>query len=79
MLVAFPQSWAGITAMVRCTLSLRTGSGGAVLCLMVRNGTTWLTMVVAYIPTTPAATMGSTCGAFRPPSMASTSAKVSSS
>ncbi|MBR3252733.1 hypothetical protein IKF84_01535 [Candidatus Saccharibacteria bacterium] len=44
-------------------MSLRTGTGGAVLRIMVRFGTTWLTMVVAYIPaTSAAASMGSTCG-----------------
>ncbi len=65
--------------MVRCALSLRAGTGGAVLPIMVRGGTICVTMVVAYIPAAAAATLGSTCGVFKPPSMASTSAKVSSS
>ena len=60
-------------------MSLRAGTGGAVLCIMVRRGTSWFTMVVAYIPMATTASRGSTCGVFRPPSMASTSAKVSSS
>ena len=56
------------------------GSGGAILCIMVRFGISCITMVVAYIPAAAAAAaMGTTCGVFRPPSMASTSAKVSSS
>ncbi len=64
--------------MVRRTV-MRTGTGGAVLCIIVRGSTTCITMVVDYIPATTSATLGSTCGVFRPPSMASTSAKVSSS
>ena len=75
MFMVSPQSWAGITAMVRCAMSLGTGSGGAVLRIVVRGGTTCITMVVAYIPTTAAsASLGTTCGVSRPPSMASTSA-----
>ena len=62
---AFPQSWAGITAMVRCTMRLRTGAGGALLPIVVRDGTTWFTMVVAYIPAATAAALGSTCGVCR--------------
>ena len=64
MYQAFPQSWAGVTTMVRCTVSLRTGSGGAVLRIVVRGGTTCFTIVVAYIPTTAAATMASTSAAL---------------
>ena len=44
--------------MVRRTMRLRTGSGGAVLRIMVRLGTSCFTMVVAYIPTTAPAAMG---------------------
>ena len=64
--------------MVCCTVSLRAGSGGVVLRIVIRDGTTWVT-IVASIPATTAATLGTTCGVFRPPSMVSTSAKVSSS
>ena len=60
MFLAFPQSWAGLTAMARRNMSLRAGTGGAVLRMMVRIGTTCVTMVVAYLPATTAATMGST-------------------
>ena len=55
------------------------GSGGAILRIMMRYGTSCVTMVVALIPATAAAAMGSTSAVSRPPSMASTFAKVSSS
>ena len=58
------QFWAGLTTMVRWTVSLRAGTGGAVLRLMVRNGTSCITMVVAYLPATSTATLGSTCDAL---------------
>ena len=51
--------------MVRCTMSLSAGSGGAVLRIMVRDGTAWVTMVVAYMPTAAAATVGSTLDVSR--------------
>ncbi len=83
MLVAFPQSWAGITTIVRCAVSLRTGSGGALWQLVTRYDVACIMMVTSYIalpvPVAAAATLGSTCGVSRPPSMVSTSAKVSSS
>ena len=63
--LAFPQFWAGITAMVRCTMRLRTGAGGAVRPIMVLCVTTCITMVVAYIPAaTTAATVGAMSGAL---------------
>ncbi len=65
MFLVFPQSWAGITTIVRCTMSLPTGTGGAVLrIIVVRIGTSCSTMVVASIPTATSATMGATCGAL---------------
>ncbi len=64
MSVVFLQFWAGFTAMVRCTRSLRTGTGGVVLRIVVRGGINCITMVVAYIPAPTAAAMGSTCGAL---------------
>ena len=59
---AFRRSWAGITTVVLCTMRLRTGTGGALRRTLVRYGTAWITMVVAYIPATTAATMGAMCG-----------------
>ena len=50
--------------MVRWTLRLSTGTGGGVRCIMVLDGTTWVTMVVAYIPTSTAAAVGTMCGAL---------------
>ena len=63
--VAFPQSWVGITAMVLCTLRIRTGSGGALRHIMVLCVTACITMVVAYIPAATAAALGSMCGVSR--------------
>ena len=62
--------------MVLCTMGIRAGSGGALRRIVARDGTTWVTMVVAYIPTTAAAALGSMCGVCRPLKfiMASTSA-----
>ena len=46
-------------------MSLRTGSGGGVRPIMVLDSTTWITMIVAYIPATAPAPMGSMCGVSR--------------
>ena len=64
--LAFPQSWVEITTMVRCTVRIRAGSGGALQHIMLRNGTVCVTMVVAYIPATTAANMGTMCGVCSP-------------
>ena len=58
------RSWAGFTAMVLCTMRICTATGGALKRAMVRYGTTWITMVVAYIPATASAAMGSTSAAL---------------
>ena len=50
--------------MILYMMRLRAGAGGAVLRIMVRYGTACITMVVAYIPATTAATVGSMCGAL---------------
>ena len=50
--------------MVLYTMRLRTGTGGALRHIMARDGTTWVTMVVAYIPATTTATLGSMCDAL---------------
>ena len=62
---AFPQFWAGFTAMVLCTMRIRAGSGGVLRRIMARDGTTCITMVVVYIPATAAATMGAMCAVSR--------------
>ncbi len=50
--------------MVRCTMRLRTGTGGGVRPIMVLDGTAWVTMVVAYIPAAMPAALESMSGAL---------------
>ena len=50
--------------MALCIMRLRAGTGGVVLRIMVRNGTSCITMVVAYLPATVAAAMGTMCDAL---------------
>ena len=45
-------------------MSLRAGSGGVVLRIMVGYGTSWLIMVVAYILAVVTAVVGSTSAAL---------------
>ena len=51
--------------MVRWAVRLHSDSGGGMRPIMVQCGTTYVTMVVAYIPTTTPATVGTTCGVSR--------------
>ena len=53
--------------MAHWVMSLRTGSGGALRYIMLRNGVVCITIVVAYIPATAAAAMGAMCAVSRPP------------
>ena len=47
-------------------MRLSAGTGGAVLRIMVRYGTAWFTMAVAYLPAaTAVATVGSMCAVSR--------------
>ena len=53
--------------MVRCTMSLRTGSGGVLCHMIVQLGTACITLTVVYILATAAATLGATSAVSRPP------------
>ena len=50
--------------MVRWEVRLRMGAGGGVKQIVVLDGATYFTLVVAYIPTSTAAAMGAMSGAL---------------
>ena len=57
----------GVTAIVYLPMNLRTGTGGVVRRIVVRDGTSCITIIVAYIPVPGIAAMASTSAVSRPP------------
>ena len=79
MSLSFLQFWGDIIS-IAYYINLRMEFGGDLLHLIMRYGIICVMMAVVYIPRIPVvALVVSTSAVSRPPSMVSTSAKVSSS